>query len=112
MPKCDACITAEARHQRTFNVLVSDGRMVATLEVCDICEAVSTNLANAILRTGKLWKRPGVTPPKAKPAMTQAEMSRARGYSGDACSTCNMFSLRQSGHCQVCDNCGSTTGCS
>lgn len=41
-----------------------------------------------------------------------AERSRAQGYTGDACSTCGQFRMKQAGHCLVCDECGTTTGCS
>lgn len=48
----------------------------------------------------------------ASPIMTQGEMARAQGYTGDACSQCGQFRMKQSGHCLVCDSCGTTTGCS
>lgn len=38
--------------------------------------------------------------------------SKAQGYTGDECSRCHMFTMKQSGHCLVCDSCGETTGCS
>ena len=38
--------------------------------------------------------------------------SRGRGYTGDVCTNCHMFTLRMAGHCMVCDTCGTTTGCS
>jgi hypothetical protein len=38
--------------------------------------------------------------------------SRARGYTGDACDDCGMFTMVHNGTCLVCDNCGRTTGCS
>lgn len=37
---------------------------------------------------------------------------RANGYSGDVCTQCSGVRLRWAGHCQVCDDCGTTTGCS
>jgi ribonucleoside-diphosphate reductase alpha chain len=38
--------------------------------------------------------------------------SRMQGYTGDMCSNCNSLRLKISGHCQVCEDCGTTTGCS
>lgn len=34
------------------------------------------------------------------------------GFSGDACPSCNNFTLVRSGTCMTCSSCGSTTGCS
>lgn len=38
--------------------------------------------------------------------------ARSRGYSGTPCTTCGSLHTRYSGTCLVCDNCGSTSGCS
>lgn len=43
---------------------------------------------------------------------TQAIDFREQGYSGDVCTNCQGVRLRWAGHCQVCDDCGTTTGCS
>lgn len=34
------------------------------------------------------------------------------GYTGEVCSSCGSLRLRRSGTCSVCEDCGSTTGCS
>lgn len=34
------------------------------------------------------------------------------GYTGDQCSNCNSMRMKVSGHCMVCEDCGTTTGCS
>lgn len=34
------------------------------------------------------------------------------GYTGDQCSNCNSMRMKISGHCMVCEDCGTTTGCS
>lgn len=34
------------------------------------------------------------------------------GYTGDACAGCGSFRVRRNGNCTVCDDCGSTSGCS
>lgn len=36
--------------------------------------------------------------------------AQAQGFTGDQCTNCN--SMQISGHCQVCADCGTTTGCS
>ncbi|MBF0431999.1 MAG: adenosylcobalamin-dependent ribonucleoside-diphosphate reductase [Fibrobacteria bacterium] len=38
--------------------------------------------------------------------------SRQAGYTGDACSSCGSLRVRQNGTCTVCDDCGTTSGCS
>ena len=42
----------------------------------------------------------------------QRHAAVAAGYSGDACTSCQNFTLKRSGTCLVCETCGSTTGCS
>lgn len=51
-------------------------------------------------------------PPKVDETLTQREKSLAQGYSGDICDNCQGARLRWAGHCKVCDDCGTTTGCS
>ena len=38
--------------------------------------------------------------------------ARESGYTGDVCDTCGGARLRRNGSCLLCDDCGSTTGCS
>lgn len=38
--------------------------------------------------------------------------SKMAGYTGDSCSSCGSMRLRRNGTCTVCDDCGSTSGCS
>ncbi len=51
-------------------------------------------------------------PPKVNETLTQREDFLAQGYSGDICDNCQGARLRWAGHCKVCDDCGTTTGCS
>lgn len=39
-------------------------------------------------------------------------ISKQKGYTGDACPSCQSFTLVRNGTCLKCDSCGSTTGCS
>jgi len=34
------------------------------------------------------------------------------GYTGDQCDSCGSARMRRNGSCLVCDDCGTTTGCS
>lgn len=49
---------------------------------------------------------------KHRETFTQREAARDAGYTGDQCSTCNSMRMKISGHCLVCEDCGTTTGCS
>lgn len=40
------------------------------------------------------------------------EVFKQQGYTGSQCSNCNSLRMKVSGHCEVCEECGTTTGCS
>jgi len=40
------------------------------------------------------------------------QTAQALGYTGESCSNCNSMRLKRNGTCTVCEDCGSTTGCS
>jgi ribonucleoside-diphosphate reductase alpha chain len=42
---------------------------------------------------------------------TQAE-AKAAGYTGNICDVCGSTRMRVAGHCLVCEECGTSTGCS
>jgi hypothetical protein len=44
-------------------------------------------------------------------SMTKAE-AKLSGYTGDQCDNCFSMQMKISGHCKVCESCGTTTGCS
>jgi len=46
-------------------------------------------------------------------ARTEAiNASRAKGYTGNACSECGQLTMVRNGACEKCDSCGATSGCS
>jgi len=49
--------------------------------------------------------------PIEAPKLTK-ETARMSGYTGDMCSTCMGVRMRRNGSCLVCEDCGTTTGCS
>jgi hypothetical protein len=51
-------------------------------------------------------------PVEPNPTLTQAEYARSQGYTGETCSNCLGMRMRRNGTCQLCDDCGQTTGCS
>lgn len=56
------------------------------------------------------------TRPKQKRAITPEERAvreaRAKGYTGERCPGCKSLRLKRNGTCALCEECGSTTGCS
>lgn len=43
---------------------------------------------------------------------TKIYEAKSKGYTGEQCSTCGSMKLKRNGSCMVCEDCGSTTGCS
>jgi ribonucleoside-diphosphate reductase alpha chain len=41
-----------------------------------------------------------------------ADLSRRAGYTGDGCTACSSMRVRRNGTCVVCEDCGTTSGCS
>jgi ribonucleoside-diphosphate reductase alpha chain len=44
--------------------------------------------------------------------LAKIAQARIKGYEGDPCPTCGLFTLVRNGTCMKCNTCGSTTGCS
>ena len=38
--------------------------------------------------------------------------AKAKGYTGEQCSKCGSMKVKRNGNCEVCEDCGETTGCS
>jgi hypothetical protein len=53
-------------------------------------------------------------PADLNPGPSQIDRNQAlgMGYTGDQCDNCNSMKMKISGHCKVCEDCGTTTGCS
>lgn len=45
------------------------------------------------------------------PAMGMVQ-ARQSGFTGDQCTHCNSMRMKNNGHCLVCEDCGTSTGCS
>ncbi|BCX13923.1 MAG: transcriptional regulator [Candidatus Dojkabacteria bacterium] len=43
---------------------------------------------------------------------TLLKEAKSKGYTGEICGTCGSVNVRKNGSCSVCEDCGSTTGCS
>jgi hypothetical protein len=46
------------------------------------------------------------------PARMSRENATGMGYTGDACDHCGSMRMKHTGHCNTCEECGTTTGCS
>jgi ribonucleoside-diphosphate reductase alpha chain len=46
------------------------------------------------------------------PVSEQMRQARLKGYEGDPCTNCGLFTLVRNGVCLKCDSCGETSGCS
>lgn len=57
-------------------------------------------------------ERHKVAPGAKLSPMAHGGDAQAAGYTGDTCSSCQSLRVRRNGSCTVCDDCGSTTGCS
>lgn len=43
---------------------------------------------------------------------TKIELAKQQGYTGSMCGGCGSFKLKRNGSCEVCMDCGATSGCS
>lgn len=46
------------------------------------------------------------------PELSDTDIARQQGFTGNICLFCGGVHLQQAGHCEVCADCGTTTGCS
>jgi len=51
-------------------------------------------------------------PQPAQPTESKYSVARMQGFTGDACTQCQSFSVKLNGRCTVCLDCGNTSGCS
>lgn len=81
----------------------------------------AANLPIGVLANGMIAAPPPVSLPstvadtllavEAAPRPSRAA-AQQQGYTGDQCSACNSMRMQIAGHCMVCADCGTTTGCS
>lgn len=75
-----------------------EGRVIASHDVTDPVQRVELE---------KILAPTEVGPPKV-----ERNHALQMGYTGDQCSNCNSMRMKIAGHCMVCEDCGTTTGCS
>ncbi len=49
---------------------------------------------------------------QAKRRALESEAARGQGFTGDECPKCSSMKMVHTGHCNTCQSCGETTGCS
>ncbi len=49
---------------------------------------------------------------KQEEAMKKTDEYKSKGYTGDMCQACGSMHVKRSGTCSVCEDCGTTSGCS
>jgi len=72
--------------------------------------ALKSDPAPTVLNAAEL--NPIPSPPAQQDAGQLRQQALMQGYTGDQCSNCNSMRMKVSGHCMVCEDCGTTTGCS
>ncbi|MBV8345436.1 MAG: adenosylcobalamin-dependent ribonucleoside-diphosphate reductase [Candidatus Eremiobacteraeota bacterium] len=84
--------------------------------VAEKLHPVSTHLhpgQDAVSEPEPLLHRGGNGTATATLVRTQAiNASKAKGYTGNACSECGQLTMVRNGACEKCDSCGATSGCS
>lgn len=50
--------------------------------------------------------------PPEPPKVADTMLAKVQGFSGDICDNCQGAKMLWAGHCLVCSECGTTTGCS
>jgi len=96
--------TAQASHY------AAPAASVSTITTLRGATALKIEPSATVLNTAELDPIPS-PPPGATVNQLRAE-ARMKGYTGDQCSNCNSMRMKVSGHCMVCEDCGTTTGCS
>jgi ribonucleoside-diphosphate reductase alpha chain len=104
-------------------MLVSGG---PTAQAFNPVASIHQNTVTALKSTTAYKPEPGVlpaafnageldpipSPPPSQDAKLLRQEAQMKGYTGDQCSNCNSMRMKVSGHCLVCEDCGTTTGCS
>jgi len=94
----------------TFNPVASMQQTTVTALKSTTAYKPEPGVAPAAFNPGEL--NPVPSPPPGQSATQLRTQAQMQGYTGDQCSNCNSMRMKVSGHCLVCEDCGTTTGCS
>ena len=104
------------------NLMLVSGGPTAT--AFNLVAAIQSNTVTALKSSTALKVDPNPTafnageldpipsPPPSLDIKALRQEAQMKGYTGDQCSNCNSMRMKVSGHCMVCEDCGTTTGCS
>jgi len=82
----------------------------STVTALKTSTALKPEMAPVAFNAGEL--NPIPSPPPGTDIRALRQEAQMKGYTGDQCSNCNSMRMKVSGHCMVCEDCGTTTGCS
>ncbi len=91
-----------------FNPVAS--MQTSTVTALRSAAALKIETSPSVLNAAEL--NPIPTPPPSQDLGVLRSQAQMQGYTGDQCSNCNSMRMKVSGHCMVCEDCGTTTGCS
>jgi hypothetical protein len=103
----------------SFVIVVTDGRTIRTLHP----PSMGRHLPDVDRIVRDLIFPPDDAAPASEPVapkppspqsaatMTQAEIARVQGFTGDVCRQCGSFATKRTGTCLTCTACGSNEGC-
>jgi predicted RNA-binding Zn-ribbon protein involved in translation (DUF1610 family) len=74
-------------------------------------EYISEVIERQLEKVRALEHKPDVPARSTVSTLTQAEIARNSGYTGNACEQCGSFNLRRTGTCETCEDCGWNKGC-
>jgi ribonucleoside-diphosphate reductase alpha chain len=94
---------------QAFNPVGTMQSSVTALKTASALKA-DPEVAPAAFNAGELDPIP--SPPPSQDSRVLRQEAQMKGYTGDQCETCNSMRMKVSGHCMVCEDCGTTTGCS
>lgn len=89
-------------------------RQASTETVVAVSDSTLDTVAVVIKQVGSTngWRLGHAHPAESRSGRDLHHFSHSEGYTGDVCSVCQGSRMRHNGSCLVCDDCGSTTGCS
>lgn len=101
-----------------YVITISDGIVIRTLHrpafnATDLA-ALDAIIDRALVMPSPAQPVPKVKeiPPEKAATLTQGEIAREQGYTGDPCDACGAFKLIRTGTCVTCTGCGANSGCS
>ncbi|RYE10641.1 MAG: vitamin B12-dependent ribonucleotide reductase [Hyphomicrobiales bacterium] len=93
---------------QTFNPV--SAMQTSTVTALKAATALKIDPTPSAFNAGEVNPLP--SPPPSTDIKQLRSQAQMQGYTGDQCSNCNSMRMKVSGHCMVCEDCGTTTGCS